>query len=343
MEKPKVFIGSSTEGLLIAEAVYAEMTHETKPTLWKNDIFLPSQYPMETLLEQLKVHSFAIIVASPDDVLVKRGERSQSMRDNILFEVGLFAGVIGRKRTFLMLPENQEIAIPSDLFGLIPAKYDDNRIKQDTPEFAAAVQVACSQIRQVIRNEWSSMLRKAEKISAQISKSETGQAVSRMYDISVEFRDVMMAIQRDAFEAISDRKAFDELKDVSIQKIQYIVNAFEDDTKKVGVENHVNELSEKTIAALVDLPFPEELDVTGEDWSGKAVEVGLRAFESFKQGRNPMHEVSRSAESEFNARVSGLKRRFGEWWDKHFNPIHDATSNLQDALFRASIKLGSSI
>lgn len=343
MEKPKVFIGSSTEGLLIAEAVYADITRETKPTLWKNDIFLPSQYPMESLLEQLKVHSFAILVASPDDILVKRGETSQTMRDNILFEIGLFAGVIGRKRTFLMLPENQEIAIPSDIFGLIPAKYDDNRIKQETPEYAAAVQVACSQIRQVIRNEWASMQRKTEKISAQISLSERGQAVSRMYDISIQFRDVMMAIQRDAFEAISDRKAFDKLKDVAIQKIQFIANTFEDDAKKVGVENHMNELAEKTIAALGDLPFPEELDVTGEDWSGKAVEVGLRAFESFKQGRNPMHEVSRSAESEFNARVSGLKRRFGEWWDKYFDPVHDATSNLQDALFRASIKLGSSI
>ena len=155
MEKPKVFIGSSVEGLKIAEAVFANMNYETEPTLWKNDIFLPSEYPLETLEQQLKLHSFAILVASPDDILIKRGETSQAMRDNILFEFGLFSGVLGRRRTFLLLPENKDIAIPSDLLGIIPARYDENRLKKDPPEYAAAVQVACNQIRQVIRNEWS--------------------------------------------------------------------------------------------------------------------------------------------------------------------------------------------
>jgi predicted nucleotide-binding protein len=70
MEKPSVFIGSSTEGLSIAEAPFVCLSHDTKPKLWTHQPFLPGQYPMETLEKQLRQHSFAILVASPDDQII---------------------------------------------------------------------------------------------------------------------------------------------------------------------------------------------------------------------------------------------------------------------------------
>jgi predicted nucleotide-binding protein len=119
MDKPKVFIGSSTEGLQIAEVVHAYFNERIEATHWKGDIFLPGEFPLETLEEQLRHHSFAILVATPDDELIKRGESFQTMRDNILFEYGLFTGFLGRKRTFLLKPQEGEISIPSDVLGII--------------------------------------------------------------------------------------------------------------------------------------------------------------------------------------------------------------------------------
>jgi predicted nucleotide-binding protein len=86
MDRPKVFIGSSTEGLKTAAAVfYAFFKQKIGATHWKDDVFLPGEFPLETLKEQLRHHSFAILVASSDDQLVKRGKTFETMRDNILF------------------------------------------------------------------------------------------------------------------------------------------------------------------------------------------------------------------------------------------------------------------
>jgi Predicted nucleotide-binding protein containing TIR-like domain len=95
--KPKVFVGSSSEGLAIAKAVCAHLRRETKPTHWDR-LFLPSSYPLETLEEQVTNHPFAVLVASPDDVLIKRGKLYAAMRDNLLLEFGLFVGALGRRQ-----------------------------------------------------------------------------------------------------------------------------------------------------------------------------------------------------------------------------------------------------
>ena len=41
------------------------------------------------------------MLASPDDEIFKRGTSSPAVRDNLLVEFGLFAGVLGRRRTFV--------------------------------------------------------------------------------------------------------------------------------------------------------------------------------------------------------------------------------------------------
>ena len=137
MEKPPVFIGSSTEGLRIAEAVFAHLSQETKPKLWTHQLFQPGEYPMETLEKQIRQHSFAIIVASPDDQIVKRGVTSPAMRDNLLLEFGLFVGALGRKHTFFLCPNTPKIELPSDMLGITVASYDRARVDGGSDEVAA--------------------------------------------------------------------------------------------------------------------------------------------------------------------------------------------------------------
>ena len=150
MDRPKVFIGSSTEGLKIAEAVYAHFKRWIQATHWKDDRFLPGEFPLETLEEQLRHHSFAILVASPDDELIKRGESSRTMRDNILFEYGLFTGLLGRKRTFLLKPEKGKISIPSDVLGIITATYDEELLKNSPTDYNTMIEEPCKLIKKAI-------------------------------------------------------------------------------------------------------------------------------------------------------------------------------------------------
>ena len=342
MGKPKVFIGFTGESIKIAETVFSILNQETEPTLWGKDIFLPGQSPLKTLEEQLRLHSFAVFITSPKDI-IKKGDPPQPASDNILFNIGLFSGVLGAQRVFLLVPENEEKNLPSDCHGIIQIPYDQKRLLKEPPEYAAAVQAACAQIRLEILKKWSQILQDTERIYSKIGGSQLGRPALRLHDTPTQFWEIIMGIQRDAFAEFSDKGAFNQLKEMAIHRVQDIANTFQEDSIKVGADRELIDLTEKTLTALQDLPFPEEIDVTGKDWTGQAVDVALRAFKSFQQGRNPLHEVNRSAEGEFGARISGLKKHFEEWWAIHCQPIHAATANFQDALFRATVKLGSQV
>ena len=118
MSKPSVFIGSSSEGKRIAKAANRILTDWAEPKLWTQGVFLPSRFPLEELERQLRICRFAVLVATPDDEVTKRGDVSLVMRDNVLFEFGMFAGLLGRRRVFLLVPDSPSIAVPSDLAGL---------------------------------------------------------------------------------------------------------------------------------------------------------------------------------------------------------------------------------
>jgi predicted nucleotide-binding protein len=46
---------------------------------------------------------FAILVLTPDDLTQSRGKQQPSPRDNVVFELGLFIGALGRDRVFMVV------------------------------------------------------------------------------------------------------------------------------------------------------------------------------------------------------------------------------------------------
>jgi len=95
-------------------------------------------------------HEFAVLVLTPDDTVMSRGKKSGIPRDNVLFELELFAGGLGRERTFVVC-DRKATKIPSDWFGMTFASFDWNRAK-DPKEVTSAVSPACTQILQAIRS-----------------------------------------------------------------------------------------------------------------------------------------------------------------------------------------------
>ncbi|WP_156382309.1 MULTISPECIES: nucleotide-binding protein [unclassified Aureimonas] len=142
--KPKVFIGSSREGLHIANAVHSNLTREAECSVWNQGIFLLSQSALSALIAVLRESDFGIFVFSPDDLTVKRDEIHESVRDNVILEMGLFIGRLGIERSFFLIPDNaKDLRLPTDLMGITAGQYEGDR--QDR-NWHSALGPACGQI-----------------------------------------------------------------------------------------------------------------------------------------------------------------------------------------------------
>jgi CRP/FNR family transcriptional regulator, cyclic AMP receptor protein len=116
---PAVFIGSSREGLSLAECLYGALRRSpTVPRLWSKGVFECSKTIIEDLTRAANESDFAILVLTGDDMTTSRRARTASPRDNVIFELGLFMGTLGRERTYVLAPSGLDIKIPTDLLGV---------------------------------------------------------------------------------------------------------------------------------------------------------------------------------------------------------------------------------
>jgi CAP12/Pycsar effector protein, TIR domain len=124
---PRLFIGSSTEGLRIAEYLQLALEEHCESTIWNQGIFGLSQNTLASLVEATQSHDFAALVLTADDVTLKRGITRQTARDNVTLELGLFIGSLGVNRTFVVYCKDDDIDAPTDLAGITLAPYRRRR------------------------------------------------------------------------------------------------------------------------------------------------------------------------------------------------------------------------
>jgi predicted nucleotide-binding protein len=148
-EEVKVFIISSAEALPVAQIIQSALAHDALVTLWTDGVFRATSYAIEALENAVDDADFAIAVAHSDDLTLFRGNEWPTPRDNVVFELGLFMGRLGRKRAILMEPREDKLKLPSDLSGIttIPYSYEAGR------DAKARMAPACNDLRDHIR-EW---------------------------------------------------------------------------------------------------------------------------------------------------------------------------------------------
>jgi hypothetical protein len=145
-QNARLFIGSSSEGREVARNLQEELGNQVEVVRWDQGVFEAGGYTLDSLVAVSAALDFAVLVATPDDTTVSRGEAMPSARDNIVLEFGLFVGALGRNRTFLLA--TGELKLPTDVLGLTRLPF---RHRADG-NLRAAVNGAALQIEERVRS-----------------------------------------------------------------------------------------------------------------------------------------------------------------------------------------------
>jgi Ni,Fe-hydrogenase maturation factor len=150
--RPVVFIGSSVEGLGVAEGLQARLDYFCESVVWDQGVFGAGRGSLENLLRQLRKSDFAILVVDAHDTAIVRGEEKKLPRDNVIFELGLFMGHLGPDRTFMVFNRAQPPNLPTDLAGITPADYQPHNSGNLEPALGAAATRIKQAINEVLKD-----------------------------------------------------------------------------------------------------------------------------------------------------------------------------------------------
>ncbi len=222
MTKPSLFIGSSTEGLDIARAVEFQLQHDVETTIWNEGFFQLGSATLETLVNSLERFDFAVLILTPDDFTVSRDVPSRSPRDNVMFELGLFMGYLGRSRTFILYDRQAQIKVPSDLAGVTAAVFDSSRKE---PNLIASVSPACTLLRETIKKLGTfdgKGMQRLQKATDQVEA--VSDTVERLVHLLARSRVVELDVTARMFGGLLPADA--------LQKIQEDLEELEESTRK---------------------------------------------------------------------------------------------------------------
>jgi hypothetical protein len=128
LDKPRIFLGSSGSQAKLLQALTRGLEDVAHVEPWTS-VFNPGTTTLSRLLELTREVDFAAFVFARDDWTGVGATASNALesaqaspRDNVVFEAGLFGGVLGMRRTFILHANGAKL--PSDLLGLTCVRYD---------------------------------------------------------------------------------------------------------------------------------------------------------------------------------------------------------------------------
>src|SRR3954470_21553272 len=124
--KPRIFLGSSGQQEKLLQALIRGLRDIADIDAWTT-VFNPGVSTLDRLVELTREVDFAAFVFAQDDWTTKgaspqAASGQASPRDNVVFEAGLFGGVLGIRRTFILHADGAKL--PTDLLGLTSIRYD---------------------------------------------------------------------------------------------------------------------------------------------------------------------------------------------------------------------------
>jgi CRP/FNR family cyclic AMP-dependent transcriptional regulator len=149
-DRIRVLILSSKEALPIAQGIQNAFQQDPFDiTVWADGVFRDSSFPVTSLEAAIEKSDFAIAIVQPDDSLTTTDHQVAVPR--VTFELGLFIGQLGLRRSFLVEPRAAETQLPSDLTGVTSIGYSmENNDLSNSEALATAIAPACNEMRDLI-------------------------------------------------------------------------------------------------------------------------------------------------------------------------------------------------
>ena len=140
--KPKLFVGSSSAGYAIAEKVKKYLSEVAECHLWKADgVWEANKSTFDNLLRMVRFYDFGVFVATADDLTMAKGDKIViEPRDNVILEMSLFLGALGKYKSFLLVEKG--IKLPSDFDGISMPRFeagDEDSIRAACKEFISNI------------------------------------------------------------------------------------------------------------------------------------------------------------------------------------------------------------
>ena len=136
LRRIRVFIGSSGEAIK-KNCVYpfAKELRQfgVTPVVWNQAKEFTTGSPtiFGALIEAARSYDFALFIFTPDDEVKMRNIIENSVRDNVLFEFGLFTGAITSERVFAAIETSKMSHIASDLQGVNISRFKISKMTQE--------------------------------------------------------------------------------------------------------------------------------------------------------------------------------------------------------------------
>lgn len=124
----RAFIGSSDNQKAVAARLVDALASAMTPKLWWQQ-FRAGETTLGNLITLSRSVHLAIFVVAPDDLRWKSGDptkESSVVRDNVVFELGLFGGALGPKRSIMFLDAAFMPDLPSDLRGVTDVRWNSD-------------------------------------------------------------------------------------------------------------------------------------------------------------------------------------------------------------------------
>jgi len=159
---PKLFVASSREALPFAKAIQTNLRSSANVTVWDQGAIHPGETVIDALIRNCAESQFGVFVIAPDDKATIRETDFHIVRDNVILELGMFMGRLGKERSFLIMPDSPAIHLPRDLDGLSPETYNAERSKL-SDELESTFADACTRISRAIDRQITTQLSRQEE------------------------------------------------------------------------------------------------------------------------------------------------------------------------------------
>lgn len=132
--KPKIFFGSSSSGAAIGQKIKSYFEPHADCTFWSDSgVWEPNRSTFDNLIRMAGYFDFGVFVATSDDLTLTNDNIVIEPRDNVILEMALFLGALGRDKAFLFVEKG--IKLPSDFNGIYMPRFD--------PSDDSSIEAAC--------------------------------------------------------------------------------------------------------------------------------------------------------------------------------------------------------